>query len=322
MTRAAILTLIFLSSVAAARGEPPVAVATPVTTGALPVAEPARPVPAAAADPAGPVRLEHCLVSLIDDVEIPAPRAGVLTSAKVKEGDYAEKGTLLAQIDDEEAVFDGRSARADAEAAKAKAENLLDTEYAAAEHATRTTEYRMALEANQKQANSIALIELERCRLAAEQARIKISVAGYERRLRAVEAESFEAKARRAEADVLRRRLTAPVAGEIVEIFHRPGEWVEPGKPVLRIVRLDRLRVEGFVAFAEHSPERLFDRPVEIDARFTGGRVETFTGKVTFVSPLVQPGGEYRVWAEVENRRTGPHWLLRPGQIVDMRIGK
>jgi multidrug efflux pump subunit AcrA (membrane-fusion protein) len=280
-----------------------------------------RPASDSPAAPLRPLRLTHCLVSLIDDVDVPAERAGVLRSADVKEGDYVEKDAGLARIDDEQAGFESKAARAEANAAKAKAENLLETEYSTAEFNVRAAEYKISVAANAKQPNSVSLVEIERLRLAAEQARIKISVTAYERGLRAVEAEGFEAKARQAESDVLRRRLTAPVAGEVVEIFYRPGEWVEPGKPVLRIVRLDRMRVEGFVAFAEHPPAELFKRPVEIDARFAGGRVETFSGKITFVSPLVQPGGEYRIWAEVENRKAGDHWLLRPGLITDMRIG-
>ena len=51
-----------------------------------------------------------------------------------------------------------------------------------------------------------------------------------------------------------------------------------------------------------------------------GGKSETFVGRVTFISPLVQPGGEYRFWAEVDNRRHGDAWLLRPGVEAEMVI--
>ena len=43
-------------------------------------------------------------------------------------------------------------------------------------------------------------------------------------------------------------------------------------------------------------------------------------GKIVFVSPLVQPGGEYLVWAEVENKQENGHWLLRPGLTATMTI--
>ena len=33
----------------------------------------------------------------------------------------------------------------------------------------------------------------------------------------------------------------------------QPGEWVQAGEPVLRIARMDLLRVEGFVSAAEYN---------------------------------------------------------------------
>ena len=41
---------------------------------------------------------------------------------------------------------------------------------------------------------------------------------------------------------------------------------------------------------------------------------------ITFVNPLVQAGGEYRVWAEVVNRQENGEWLLRPGLEAEMTI--
>jgi hypothetical protein len=45
-----------------------------------------------------------------------------------------------------------------------------------------------------------------------------------------------------------------------------------------------------------------------------------FTGKIIYISPLVQAGGEYRVWAEVSNRQENGQWLLRPGLNAEMTI--
>lgn len=281
-----------------------------------------RELPAAAANPAAPLKLTDCLVSLIDDVEVPAERPGVLQSLAVKEGDYVAAESVLGQLDEQLAKLAHRTAAAEAATAKTKAANELETEYATAEHNTREAEYRISLTANQKQPHSVSVVELEKLRLAAEQARIKIAVSMYERRLRDTEAEAFTAKADQAEVDVARRKIRAPVAGEIVELFYRPGEWVEPGKPVLRLVRLDRLRVEGFVPFAEREPSTLLDSSVTVRVSFAGGRVEEFSGKITYVNPLVQPGGEYRIWAEVDNRRVGKQWLLKPGVAAEMEIAE
>lgn len=266
------------------------------------------------------LKLTDCLVSLIDDVDVPAERAGVLRSLAVKEGDYVAAEAILGQVDEESAKHAHRTAAAEAATAKTKAANELETEYATAEYNTREAEYRISLAANQKQPNSVSVVELEKLRLAAEQARIKIAVSKYERGLRGTEAEAFISKAEQAGVDVARLKIRAPVAGEIVELFYRPGEWVEPGKPVLRLVRLDRLRVEAFVPFAEREPSTLLDSAVTVRVPFAGGKVEELVGKITYVNPLVQPGGEYRIWAEVDNRRIGKQWLLKPGVAAEMRV--
>jgi macrolide-specific efflux system membrane fusion protein len=266
------------------------------------------------------VRLPHCLVSLIDDVEVPAEKPGVLTALSVKEGDYLAKGAAIGLIDDRQAEQQHLAARADLAAARARAESELEIEYAVATHRTAEAEYQIALSANAKQPNTVAAVEAERLRLAAEQARIKIGVTRFEQGVRALEADGFAAKANLAETDLFRHRLTAPVAGEVVEIYFRTGEWVEPGKPVVHLVRLDRLRIEGFVRFDELAPGDVLDRSVRATITVAGGKTESFAGTVTFVSPLVQPGGEYRIWAEVENRRVGEQWLLRPGLEADLEL--
>jgi macrolide-specific efflux system membrane fusion protein len=270
--------------------------------------------------PAPAIRLSHCLVSLIDDVEVPAEKPGVLTALSVKEGDYLEQGAAIGLIDDRQAREQHTAAKADHAAAKARAESELETEYAVATHRTAEAEYQIALTANAKQPNTVAAVEVERLRLTAEQARIKIGVTQFERGVRGIEADGFAAKANLAETDLSRHRLAAPIAGEVVEIYFRAGEWVEPGKPVVHLVRLDRLRIEGFVRFEDRAPGEVLNRAVRATITIAGGKTETFEGTVTFVSPIIQPGGEYRIWAEVENRRVGTQWLLRPGLEAELEL--
>ena len=48
-----------------------------------------------------------------------------------------------------------------------------------------------------------------------------------------------------------RRRILAPIGGMVVDVFRRQGEWVDPGVAVLRILRIDKLRVEAFLSARE-----------------------------------------------------------------------
>jgi hypothetical protein len=85
-------------------------------------------------------------------------------------------------------------------------------------------------------------------------------------------------------------------------------------------VRLDRLRVEGFVNANEVDPSALIDRAVLVEVATAGGQRRTVSGRVVYVSPLVQGGGENRIWAEVENVKENGRWRIQPGQSARMTI--
>ena len=52
---------------------------------------------------------------------------------------------------------------------------------------------------------------------------------------------------------VKRRKIFAELSGIVVEVNRHPGEWVEPSETVFRLLRMDRLRAEGFLHYFESS---------------------------------------------------------------------
>ena len=111
--------------------------------------------------------------------------------------------------------------------------------------------------------------------------------------------------------------IKSPLDGVVVEINQRPGEWVEPGETMFRVVRIDRLRVEAFLD-AHQAAGLLVGRPVKLAIDAKGDATAEFSGKIVFVSPEVDPvNGQVRVWAEVEN----PDGQLRPGVHGKLSIG-
>ena len=56
--------------------------------------------------------------------------------------------------------------------------------------------------------------------------------------------------------------------------------------------------------------EELADGQVTVSVARQRGRTAQFTGKVVFVNPIIEANGNYRVWAEVDNRQENGHWLL------------
>jgi hypothetical protein len=94
---------------------------------------------------------------------------------------------------------------------------------------------------------------------------------------------------------------------------------MQPGDTLAHVVRTDKLRVEGYVKIREALPAAVENRPVTVVVELDGGRREQFQGRIAFVKPVVE-SGDYRVFAEVENRRDGGEWLLPAGQTAVMTI--
>ena len=86
----------------------------------------------------------------------------------------------------------------------------------------------------------------------------------------------------------------------VTQIDVSPGEWVEAGKPVVRVISLDPLRIECFVDGRKYGRELVGRRATFVVA----GNDEKLElkGKVSFVSPELQPvTGQVRLWATVAN---------------------
>jgi multidrug efflux pump subunit AcrA (membrane-fusion protein) len=278
------------------------------------------PLLAGAAPPPSEAQLHHCLVSLIEDVQIPAEVAGVLVKINAKEGDQFEPGAPLVQINEDEARFQRDLALAEEKVSREKADDDVNVRYADAARKVAQAEYDLNKAANEQHKGTVPVVKMQELWLKVRQAELQIEKATHEQTIARYETAGYKAKVDVADEQVRKRKITAPIKGEVVEVMFREGEWVEPGNPVLRIVRLDRLRIEGFLNIKDFSPSEVGKRRIHIVVPLARGRLEKFDGTITFVNPLVQAGGEYRVWAEVVNRQENGEWLLRPGLEAEMTI--
>jgi multidrug resistance efflux pump len=265
------------------------------------------------------VLMENCLVSLIDDLEMTAQEDGLLLSLEGREGMDVRKDLQLAQIDDREAKAKQMAAEAALARAKEEAANDVNLRFAQASEKVAEAEYNQAIDANQRVSGAIAPSEVRRRKLAWEKATLAIEQARVEQTLIGREKEIKAAELEQARLAVERRKVVCPWGGQIVAVKKRTGAWLTRGEPLLRLVRMDRLRVAGHVNAAHYGPQEVSGRPVSIRVTLERGRTERFTGKITFVHPE-QSGNEYLVWAEVDNRMQADQWVLRPGLHVDMAI--
>jgi len=277
---------------------------------------------AAAAAAEGEPVLERCLVSLIQEAKVPAREAGVLEELLAREGDVVKRGDLIARIDDSQPQMERRKAKAEHEQAVAKAESDVDVRYAVAAEKVAQVEYEKAAESDRKVPGSVTRVELNRLQLNEQKSELQIEQAQLERKVAEMAAISKGVEVDAAENSIERRLIKSPLDGVVVQVFPHQGEWMQPGDPLARVVRTDMLRVEGYVDSARWSPEQVRDRPVTVEVALAGGRREAFKGRIVFTSPIVESGGDYRVFAEVENRQAegSQRWLLRAGQTATMTV--
>ena len=299
--------------------DPPVRESKPLA-GAPRVAADAGKRPAALPGPRV-ARLDLCQVNLIDDIDVPAPEAGLLIAIEAEEGTAVEDGKLLARIDDRKELVQKEAAEMERDAAKARAEEDIEVRFAEATHAKAGAELDDVLSVEKRSAGTITRSKVRELELEKERARLQIDKSKLDRKVAKMTADVQQSKVRLADDSIVRRRIESPIDGEVLAVYHAKGEWVNAGESVFRVVRLDRLRVEGFLSAAEFNPSEVACRPVTVEVQLAHGRSVQFTGEVTFVNPEIKAGNKYRVRAEVENRRENGHWLLQPGKEAAMAIG-
>jgi macrolide-specific efflux system membrane fusion protein len=263
------------------------------------------------------IEVSDVLVKLIEQVEVPAREAGVLASVAVREGQMVEAGEQLAQIDDAAAKFEGRKAHLELMGARKLASNDVKVRFARKSAEVAAAELRRAVESEKRLAESVTDSELDQLRLLVERATLEIEQAQLDQELAETASALKENDVQFAEHAIAQRRVTAPLGGFVAEIHRRQGEWVQPGQPIVRILRLDRLRAEGLVD-ARGVRGDLNGRPVKLRVE-QGGETAEFDGRIVFVSPEIDPvSGQVRVWAEIDNRQL----RLRPGLHGSMVIAE
>lgn len=261
------------------------------------------------------VPIQSAVIALIDDVEIAAATAGILERLHVREGSVVRQGDLLAEVDGRDAVLKWETVAAELEIARAEAEDLLDIQIAEKALAVASAELLRAEEANRKFSDAVSDSELDTLRYARDQAELKIERARRNVQLARLKVAFKQAELRQSEHEIQRRQIKSPIEGLVVAVERHPGEWVQPGQKMFRVIRTDRLRGEGYVD-AKHGDVRP-GGVVRVELPGDGEQPRQHSGVVTFVDPEISPiNRQFRVWVELENREGH----LRPGQRPTMVI--
>jgi macrolide-specific efflux system membrane fusion protein len=293
--------------------------------------------------------VSDCLITLIEEIDLPAREAGQLIELRtarrnldgsefrdaqgnpqyveVREGLYVMEGQVLGRIDDEMERKQKEVAQHKLTVAEKEATNRISVEYAEASYDVAKAEVEQSREANRRYPGTVPPAELNRKLLAQKQALLQIRQSEYELEIAALSVGVRRAEVELADLQIARRRILAPIDGIVVKRYVDPGEWVQPGEDVLRIVRMNRVRIEGLVDESQVSRVQL-RQGQRVTVRLGPDRTPSVPGHVVYVSPMMVSGSRFEVWAEVDNVRIGPDasrpdggiWLLSPGLKAEMTI--
>jgi len=158
-------------------------------------------------------------------------------------------------------------------------------------------------------------ILVEQKKAAERRLKLELKDAELERQIAELIVRQMTTAVEMAKEKLARQHVRSPLTGIVVDKLKYAGEWVEAGEPILKVIRLDTLFVDGFVA-SDLVDESFRGNKVTVTAQTRNGSV-TVEGKVVFVSPEVDSvNKQVAVRAEIGNSgRT-----LRPGQAVQMTV--
>jgi macrolide-specific efflux system membrane fusion protein len=268
--------------------------------------------------------LEHCVISMIDHVELPAEEEGLLSELGAKEEDVVSAGQGLGQLDLTDALVRKKAAQSRLDVATEKATNDAMVQVQRKLIELYKAEYEESVAINKRAPGTIAPTQLRRQLVTWEKAVLDTVAEEMNFKIAGLEKIEAEAQVDAVDNELQRRSIKAPFDGVVVKLYRQQNEWVKPGEPILRVVRMDRLRVEGFVSAQKVAPEQILGAEVKIVLELVGDDQEILTAKIDNVSSLVEASGSFRIWAEVDNRpgRGGYKWLMRPGAEATMIISQ
>ncbi len=257
------------------------------------------------------IEVGQAVLKIIASVDIPAQRSGLLEEVQVKEGDLIERGSLIANIDDRQAALRFEEAKIELKIAEREAADDINIRFAKKSLEVAQAELERSRELNSGKYTLVTKTELERLELIVEKNVLEIERAELELASSNDKVELHRNQAAIREDELVRHEIRSPIDGMVVSVERKQGEWIKESEAVARIVRIDQLRVEGFVDATE-AARGLVGRAVTLVLE-DGGSEQVASGKIVFVNPeaiTVSNRSKIRVWAEVENHDR----RLFPGQ--------
>ena len=130
---------------------------------------------------------------------------------------------------------------------------------------------------------------------------LELAQAKVEQRVQELQAQLQMQQLKLAELASSMQVIQSPIDGVVVEKYRNRGDWVKAGEPVIRVIRLDRLRAEGFIT-ADQLDSLAVGQQVQLTIERSVKSSVQRPGVVKFISRELEPvSGEIRFWVEFDN---------------------
>jgi RND family efflux transporter MFP subunit len=246
--------------------------------------------------------------------------SGVIKNLNVEESKHVRKGDLLVELDDQEYRLSFENA--EATRLKAFSEMLVEQRFAdvgggsGGDQSGELSDAKKQFEeaGQQYQKGLISREEFDRQSRLYEKAQIESGEKKDEVVAAMKGLTQAEINVKKAQLDLEKTKIRAPFSGIIADIQASPGEHVSVERELFTLVNISRIQVHARVLESEIGKMQVGR---EVDLRFSAHPGKVFKGKVSAISPIVNP--EYKtckVFVDVEN----PEEELKPGMHAEVEI--
>jgi multidrug resistance efflux pump len=262
------------------------------------------------------------VVRELDQVSVPAQQDGLIAELFVRRGHSVTAQQIISELDKTDINLKLSVAESELTHLKAKAEN--DGPVEAADTAVRRAEKEDQL-LSELGKNAVYL-ELFRTRNTFEKVTAELKSAKSQLLQDGLQVDVKKNQLKQLAYDLKRNTVRSPYDGVVNELLKHQGEWVRQGDPIVKITRMDRLLVEGFLDSAKVSPNSVIGATAKVSIQALQGNRTEFDGLVIeHPAPKLELDGKFPVWVEIENRQAEDRnarqqWLIRPGMNGTMTV--
>ena len=251
----------------------------------------------------------------IETLRLATRDPGIVKEVLVREGDVVKAGQTIAVLDDEVYAAELSAAKNDLEIAKEETKNDTDLQFAKLSSEVNRQVLDRSRRANVQFKKAVSKIEIERLRLEYERSRLSGVQAQRQQTVNQLNQRLKADQATIAELRLKNRTITSKIDGTVVEVLNTPGEFVNSGQPIARVLNLNRLRV-----ICAGNAKTLDPNNISKEATFkimVNEKTVSYPAKVIFISPEIDPVRQtFAVWAEIQNTDQ----QLRAGNVGDLEI--